>query len=169
MTRFASFCRATLLAAATLAALAPPLAQAGGTQSRPFKATVSTQETLGVNFAACPTVIQGTTTGTGNASHMGKVSLLATDCPILTPGPGQFSFYNGQLTLTAANGDKLTAAYQGQLLPTAQPTVFSLNGVYTVTGGTGRFTGATGSGVLQGSTDIVTGAGQYDVSGRISY
>lgn len=167
MTRFASLRHATVLAAATLAMLAAPLAQAGGPQSRPFKATLTTQETLGYDGVACPgTIVLGTTTGQGNASHLGKVSLLATDCPVFPPGG--LPFASGVLVLTAANGDKLKANYTVQLSPTSA-TSFSLDGNYAINGGTGRFQGATGTGSLRGSIDTAGGPGSYEATGSLSY
>lgn len=134
----------------------------------PFKASLNTEETLGFNPVACPTAfLQGTTVGTGNASHMGSVTLRSTDCVVQVDG--QITFTDGRLVLTAANGDQLSASYSGMLLPSAEPPVYSLSGSYTVTGGTGRFKGATGSGSLQGSSNIVTGLGSYTATGFISY
>ena len=134
----------------------------------PFKATLNTQETLGLNPAACPTtLLQGTTVASGKATHMGSVSLRSTDCVVVESG--QFTFTDGRLVLTAANGDQIIATYSGMLLPSAELPVYSLSGSYTVIGGTGRFEGATGAGTLQGSSNIVTGRGGYTATGFISY
>jgi hypothetical protein len=143
-----------------------------GPTSAPFKATLTTEETLGFDPVRCPmTGIVGTTTGTGDASHLGAVSMVATDCPLLVPGV-QPSFSNGVLSLTAANGDRLTANYQGVLTPVAGvPNLYSIAGDFSVTGGTGRFAGAKGSGYLQGSITLgpLVSKGQYQVTGVLSY
>jgi len=134
----------------------------------PFRASLITQETLGFNPAACPTTfLQGTTVARGNATHMGSVTLRSTDCVV--QAGGQFTFTDGQLVLTAANGDQVIATYSGMLLPSAELPVYTLTGSYTVIGGTGRFEGATGSGTLQGSSNIVTGQGGYTATGFIRY
>lgn len=166
-----------LASATTISLLMPLAAQAephDGPQaerhSEPFKATLTTQETLGYNPVACPAApfLQGSTVGTGNASHMGRVTLQSTDCP--TPSPTVFTFTGGRLLLTAANGDTLHADYSGALLPTsAVSPLYSLSGSYRVTGGTGRFRGATGAGTLQGSSNILTGQSSYQASGTIRY
>ncbi len=154
-------------AVTTLIALLAPTVHAQK-PAVPFKASLKTQETLGFNPAACPaTFLQGTTVATGNATHMGSVTMLSTDCVV--QADGQIMFTDGQLLLTAANGDQVNATYSGMLLPGAEAPVYSLTGSYTVVGGTGRFEGATGSGSLQGSSNIVTGQGSYTATGVIRY
>ena len=51
----------------------------------------------------------------------------------------------GTEVLTAANGDTVNAAGCGQATPTAHPGVVSIEEQMVITGGTGRFAGATGS------------------------
>src|SRR4029078_6471865 len=61
-----------------------------------------------------------------------------------------------QDTLTAANGDKDMTAINMQLCPIA-PGIYHGVGTYVVTGGTGRFANATGSGVFEGTGNFKTG------------
>ena len=136
----------------------------------PFKASVVTQETLTLDLGRCSgSFLVGTTTGQGTASHMGAVTLAATDCPH-TQNFVNFFFSDGRLTLTAANGDKLTAIYSGTLLPVpgANLPMHAINGVFAVTGGSGRFAGARGGGSLQGSEDLATLKGHFEVSGMLT-
>ena len=138
----------------------------------PFKAEVVTQETLGIDAQRCPgfaPYLVGSTVGKGTASHMGAVTLQATDCPLTQDGVN-FFFSNGLLTLTAANGDQLTARYSGTLLPVpgANPPVHAIQGSFAVTGGTGRFDGARGGGSLQGSEDLATLKGRYEIKGVLT-
>lgn len=136
----------------------------------PFKASVMTQETLTLDPGRCPaSFLVGTTAGKGTASHMGAVALAASDCPLTQDGVN-FFFSDGRLTLTAANGDKLTAIYSGTLLPVpgANPPLHAINGAFAVTGGTGRFAGARGGGSLQGSEDLATLKGRFEVSGMLT-
>lgn len=143
-----------------------------GPTNVPFKANIASQETLGVDPDRCPsTYVLGTTVGKGTASHLGAVTMLATDCPLLMPGVAP-TFSNGQLTLTAANGDELRATYSGGLLPVAGTAgLFTISGPLTITGGTGRFTHASGSGLLQGSIILgpLVSQGQYQVTAILSY
>ena len=155
-----------------IAAAAFSTAAWAGPHSVPFKASVTTTETLLPNPAVCPAFpfLTGTTTGSGNASHMGAITFVSTDC--VMPSPTSFSFSDGKLTVTGANGDEVRAVYNGELLPVpdAAPfTLFTVSGSYSIVGGTGRFAGATGSGALQGTTNIVTKQGQIELRGTISY
>ncbi len=161
------FRHALALASITaLGLLAAPAARSEP-QARPFTATVTTQETLAPNPAACPQLIlQGTTTGQGLATLMGRVTISATDCIAL--GDTQFTFTNGVLLIVAANGDQLTADYSGALLPTAAYPVYSLSGSFRITGGSGRFSGASGAGSLRGISNVVTGQGAYVAAGTIT-
>ena len=142
-----------------------------GPQEVPFKARVQTQEVLDNDPVRCPgSNSLGMTTGTGTASHMGAVTLQATDCP-LTADFVNFLVSNGRLTLTAANGDQLSAGYWGTLLPLpgASLPLYVLEGEFRVTGGTGRFSGARGDGSLRGSQDLTTLKGVFEVNGRLTY
>jgi hypothetical protein len=143
-----------------------------GPVAAPFKANIVTQETLGYDPLRCPLAgIVGTTTGSGQASQLGVVKMVATDCPLLAPGVLP-SFSDGVLTLTAANGDLVRANYQGALHPVAGvPDLYSIVGDFSVTGGTGRFAGARGSGTLQGTITLgpLVSKGAYEVTGTLSY
>lgn len=136
---------------------------------RPFSAHFSTQETIGFDPSACngQPFLRGTLVGTGITTHLGKSQISAMDC--IFPGPGTFTFNSGKLTITAANGDTVTADYSGMLLLLSGPSIYSISGSYRVTGGTGRFEGATGSGSLGGTVNIVTGESEYTASGVIGY
>ena len=61
-----------------------------------------------------------------------------------------------QDTFTAANGDKVTTTITMQLCPIG-PGIHHGVGTYVVTGGTGRFASATGSGVFDGTGNFNTG------------
>lgn len=156
-----------LASISAIALLAAPAAQADA-QAWPFKLAVTTQESLAANPLACPlTILQGSTTGQGHALHLGQVTLRSTDC--VTLGASQFTFTDGALVLVAANGDTLTADYSGALLPSAAYPVYTLSGSFRITGGSGRFSGATGAGSLTGTSNIVTGQGAYLATGTIGY
>ena len=67
----------------------------------------------------------------------------------------------------AANGDSLFAEGSGQATPTDDPTVFVVVENYTITGGTGRFDGATGSFTETRRVNIETGVTSGTISGNI--
>lgn len=73
--------------------------------------------------------------GTGEMSHLGKITLSTVHCSNPDPASGQYK--DGLAVYTAANGDELHATYEQMGAPT-DPCVEK------VTGGTGRFKNATG-------------------------
>jgi len=141
--RAAVFAVAATMAVPVLGVAGPAGAAKGGTD-RPFNASVS--GTLVSNF---PLI---TYTGTGSATHLGNTSYSSS--------AGVLTFTE---TLTAANGDTLVLHDVTTIVSGAEAT-----GVWTVTGGTGRFAGAIGSGT---SDTIHTGRFNFTETwtGIISY
>lgn len=147
--------------------------------STPFQAVLTINERAGVDptgtcpaLPTLPTGFRGEIAGTGNASHLGKVTLSSSDC-ILLVGTNGFFFFSTQFVLTAANGDQMYGKYQGALGSTPASPVPQISGTFEVTGGNGRFAGATGSGVIDGYEDINfstgIGQGQIRLTGSIAY
>ena len=102
--------------------------------------------------------------GTGHATHLGLFTGTQSQC--VDPATGAFS--SGHFTLTGANGDTISGTHSGQLVMTS-PTTATINGVFVITGGTGRFSGATGGGVATGTLDLVTQeANDFVMRGTIS-
>ncbi len=128
----------------------------------PFKAAFTTE----VEIEFIYPFFYISVTGQGNASHLGATSAV-TDNQVVNVETGSAT---ATYTLTGANGDTvvLEMIFQTTFLPNNAVT---FEGTYTVTGGTGRFYGATGSGDLAGSA-IVTGPntaiGSFSVAGTIS-
>jgi hypothetical protein len=89
--------------------------------------------------------------GTGNADLLGRFTLEAPHRVNSTTGTavGTFAF-------TAANGDMLTGDFTGVSTPTATPGVFDVVETASITGGTGRFAGATGSFTVKRFVDLST-------------
>ena len=123
----------------------------------PFKGTVTAVETSQVVFPVASVIREGT----GTATHLGKYTQHAT----LQVNVQTF-FGTGAATFTAANGDTLSASVVGQGTPIG-PTVLSIVEVYTITGGTGRFAGATGSFTLENTLDLTTHVSTGTFSGSI--
>ena len=82
----------------------------------------------------------------GQATHLGLSHMSATGKTSMFPPMNQF----GDITFIAANGDTLTVHYTGNGQVVA-PGVVTFGGEYQITGGSGRFEGATGSGVYWGT------------------
>jgi hypothetical protein len=87
-----------------------------------------------------PPVQLATIVLTGNATPLGKYDLVIT--AIANP---QAMMAEGTYEFVAANGDTLTADFIGIGVPTEIPGVILQLEKATITGGTGRFAGATGS------------------------
>jgi hypothetical protein len=171
----------SLLPAALLGiAIASPVALAGPTNV-PLKANVATQETLELfpsDVVCAGSLAKGTTAVIGNATHLGRVSGRGTDCINISGGSPtlpSYAFTNGELTVTAANGDQLTLTYSGAFTPTTnnptdpQAAIYAIAGNFWVKSGTGRFAKATGNGFLFGSENTITRQGYLELTGTISY
>ena len=172
----------SLLPAALLAiAIASPVALAGPTNV-PFKGNLATQETIELfpsDVVCTGSFAKGTTAVIGNATHLGRVSGRGTDCINISGSPTNplpsFAFTNGELTVTAANGDQLTFTYSGAFTPTTnnptdpQAAIYAIAGNFWVKSGTGRFAKATGNGFLFGSENTITRQGYLELTGTISY
>jgi hypothetical protein len=76
---------------------------------------------------------------TGNATQLGSFTLEIPHLVNLALGTAEGSF-----VFTAANGDTLTADFAGEATLIA-PGVVAIHETAVITGGTGRFAGATGS------------------------
>ena len=93
----------------------------------------------------------------GNATHLGSFTRREN---ITFTGPGTFE---GTIVFVAANGDELDASFDGQFV-SPNDAVAS----YTFTGGTGRFSDATGTATATASTpDFVHVTVEFD--GTIDY
>ncbi|HEY2356202.1 MAG TPA: PEPxxWA-CTERM sorting domain-containing protein [Phenylobacterium sp.] len=78
---------------------------------------------------------------TSGASNFGAFGPSMTHC--LTPPPTTYS--GGVFEFDFAAGDEFSGTYSGFFSPTAVPNVLNSTVNYIVTGGTGRFLGATGT------------------------
>ena len=121
----------------------------------PLKGSFQAVETHVVQFPKL--TVAGS--GTGNATHLGKLTMTyAAEVDLLTRvGIGSVEFI-------AANGDRVFADILGQSTPTGTPNLVSIVEILTITGGTGRFEDATGSVISTRLLDQVTGntSGSFD-------
>jgi hypothetical protein len=122
-------------------------------------------------FSGSAAITGQTTTafaGTGTATHMGHVT---SDGHADITGPdgscsGGLANVNVEV-LTDAHGDTLTVTSDDVACPTG-PGQFHGTGQWTVTGGTGRFSGATGQGSLDGSSDFDAGTFTVRLTGNVT-
>jgi hypothetical protein len=99
----------------------------------------------------------------GNANHLGQFDVVI---PHLVNTPTRTAA--GHYEFTAANGDKVYADFTGVAQPTATPGVIAIVETATITGGTGRFAGGTGSFVVQRLYDRIAGTTTASFEGTIS-
>jgi hypothetical protein len=100
--------------------------------------------------------------GSGNSTHLGRITFTYTYELNLS----DFSFH-GSTHSIAANGDTLDTEFIGYSLPTGDPDVLASVQLHTITGGTGRFNGATGSYTVNGFYHLSTGVLTADSKGTV--
>ena len=142
----------TVLMSTTLAA------PARGERELLLKGSIEAAESYAVNFP----IMSVTASGSGNASQLGRFTVsYAVEVNLVTiAGIGSAEF-------VAANGDSIYATGTGQATETGTPGVFDIVENYTITGGTGRFAGASGTITLDRVVDTNTGATSGVISGTI--
>lgn len=151
-------CFATVFISATTPAVA--------SDQVPFKGTVSGQipEDMGPpvpGSGAC--VFNFFVSNVGNATQLGHFTGTSNFIPNVCDGS-----YTGTFNWIAANGDTITGPFFGQLIPTATPGLFDNTETAIITGGTGRFSGASGMLTLSGQVNFVTHSFVLPWQGTIS-
>lgn len=123
-----------------------------------LKGSIESVETYEIN----PPIMHVTASGSGQATQFGQFTVsYEVDVNLETvAGTGSAQF-------VAANGDSIFAAGTGQATATNTPGVFNIVEEYTITGGTGRFAGASGSITLDRQVDTNTGATSGTIRGNI--
>jgi hypothetical protein len=125
----------------------------------PFKGSFNGTSTVAPGRCA---VLTNAISGTGQITHLGRFTTAQSHC-IDPTGADPLAFTNGIFTFTAANGDTIFGTYSGDLVPTATPGLFQVDGVFTIEGGTGRFANASGGGEASGETNLADPAGPATV------
>lgn len=156
-------------------ASATPVA-AGNTKEKPFQAELhgylhgfNTDTAIIADRCADPLNTWAVTSfeGWGDVSRLGYSYAYAEHCSYNEPA---FTYGEGTLTITGANGDVLMAEYgPGESFFLPEPLVGFQDGFTFVDGGTGRFAHASGSGWEHGSLNFDTGAFSLWMDGGINY
>lgn len=148
--------RATIAALALVLCLAGPVAAA---EQVPFKGTLEATVTV---TPLDPPIASVLVVGAGTATQLGRFTYEQphTVNQAIRVGSGIYVF-------TAANGDTLAASFSG-LATLVAPGVLSVAETGTITGGTGRFAGATGSFSVERTFFIATGTTTGSFEGWIS-
>jgi hypothetical protein len=161
---------AALLAALMLVTAAPTLANQGQPdQEVPFHFRGTSVD--GYGPPTCPGAAwQYFSSGTAEVTHLGLSTLEITHCTWLdSPTTGHFG--PGTLSLRAANGDTLILAEWGTFETVVTPDGFFsfVDLDWEVSGGTGRFENASGSGNAAVIGDIGAGTSTATFTGTIAY
>jgi hypothetical protein len=109
----------------------------------------------------------------GQVAHLGKVTGGFEHCSRMNvdmaTGAFTFDYGDGYLTFVAANGDELRGTYDGGTGELMADGNVVWGDAFTLTGGTGRFASASGSGHDIGTTHSVTGWTLWEMEGTITY
>ena len=143
-----------ILAVVGLAGLVPAGEQV------PFKGSFEGDVTV---TPLAPPFVMVDVEATGEATQLGKFTL---DIPHVVDRATRTAV--GSYEFTAANGDKVYAEFTGLASPTEVPGVLYIEETATITGGTGRFAGATGSFTAERLYDTITGTTTGSFEGSIS-
>jgi hypothetical protein len=107
--------------------------------------------------------------GTGQATHLGRVAVFITNADVgLGNGILVPNAPTGTGTFIGPKGDKVFGEYSWAAFPTLNPDVLAFRGTCTITGGEGRFAGATGGGTFSGEGDMSTNEVVASFNGTIS-
>jgi hypothetical protein len=145
------------LAVVVVVGLAGPVA-AG--EQVPFKGNLEGDVTRGEPYFPYVDVL---VEGGGEATQLGKFTFAFPHTVHLPTRTGAGTYY-----IVAANGDKLTARGTGVATPVAGTAILYIEETLTITGGTGRFAGATGSFTVERWYDTVNQTTVGSFEGTIS-
>jgi hypothetical protein len=127
--------------------------QARGGSELPFQGTLQATE-----------IVDGALrhlVGTGQATHLGRFTL-TSEFTVTSPPPSA----SGTATWTAANGDEIFTTLVGQGVVTFP--VLAVVETHTITGGSGRFAGTSGSIIVDRAINLQTLMSTASITGTIS-
>ncbi len=124
----------------------------------PFKGALQGAET----YQVAPPTLYVNGNAAGDATELGQFTATYAVVVDLTTGEGPASIH-----LVAANGDSIFAEGPGQGTATTTPNVHQIVERYTITGGTGRFAGASGDFTVERLVNLITGATSGTFDGNI--
>lgn len=108
-------------------------------------------------------------TGTGRITRLGRSEVVFEHCSRSGSEPGTFVYEHGVIAITAANGDELWGIYGNGTAGFVSPTDVDWQDDFDLTGGSGRFVGAWGSGMDWGTSHFDTGITEWEMNGVIVY
>jgi hypothetical protein len=138
------------------------------TRCVPFKASFTTMDEMTQAGTDTNPIQKDHLTGTGVGTGIGKASIeVFAEGDITLPFP---ALVTSTATFTAANGDKIFETSEGYVQePAPDAVLLHLSGKGTITGGTGRFAGATGSLSFNVTQNMLDPKGAVTFDGTICY
>ena len=137
--------------------------QAAGQKQVPFNGSMQGREIDTPQGGPPPTTLSVDGYTRGIATHVGQFSFSYQLTVTLANGTA-----TGSAQLIAANGDGIFTAVVGQGQPTDTPGVNRIVEINTITGGTGRFSGAQGSFTVERLVNLGTGFTSGSLHGTIT-
>ena len=133
-------------------------APAAGERDLLLKGSLQAVETNEVNFP----IVSVDATGSGKVTQLGHFTIqYQVEVNLLTLTG------SGSATLIAADGSSLFTEASGQATPTGTPNVVTISETHTITGGTGRFAGSSGSFTVERVLAQTTGVTSGTIRGTI--
>jgi len=121
----------------------------------PFKASaVVTTDSIMIPMTP-PIVPTRVAYSSGQSDLLGPFTGIAHQITRLNADGTRLSITEGVGVWTAANGDSIFLSYSGMYPPSSTPDQILFQKAVAITGGTGRFAGASGSGAINGVVDVV--------------
>lgn len=151
--------RTTLFVVLVAAALAVPVYASAGSDL-PFKGSDSGMWGLGSHSCGAEAPVPVFVETAGHATQLGRYAYSSEECVDFDTAT-----YAGNWQMVGASGARIQGTYEGTY--TLDGTTIVYEQENTITGGTGRFTGASGSFHLSGLA-LADGSGVQALSGSIS-
>jgi hypothetical protein len=115
-----------------------------------------------------PAILSWKDVAAGDAPPLGHVSYIDHAIVHLGVDGKPVSCTDGVGAFTSANGDDLFITFSGLIRPTTKPDVIASEGVFTATGGRGRFKGSIGSGAINMEMNVAQNTVAVSLEGTIS-
>lgn len=135
------------------------------THEKPFSGNFTAENVTVTGGSCAPGYTRRHAEGNGYAIHFGNCTAEVDHCINFSTG----IFTNGNGTIKAADGDEITSTYYGYALPIPGTNTASTIMLCTITGGTGRFAGATGYLTVHGTQELPEGTANCSFDGVIDY
>lgn len=157
------------LAAVTFASLGCPVLAQEQTRTDlvPWRGTAAG---TGSNFVipVDPPIVVVQFTATGESNMLGPSTTVGYSLMRIGADGTPMSVTDGIYVEMAANGDAIYGTFSGLIRPSEKPGFITMEGISVITGGKGRFAGASGHDRLRAESELATGKGSFSWEGLIS-